>query len=135
MVILEKFKLKDIISFETRASQILPQSYDRVTVEGVIPASDCHLYGFDAYSTHAQIFRLVPEGTMEDDADSYNYLRLKTETGETLIVGLPWIDTNTIKVYHRLTAMFTVEDIAQEDIERIQLAISRHGYACSVKVS
>lgn len=134
MVILEKFKLKDVISFETHASSILPQDYERVTVIGVIPASDCHLYGYDAYSMHAQIFRLVPPGTMENNADSYDYLRLRTLNGETRIVGIPWINASTIKVFKKTTACFIVEDIAQEDIEKIQLSISRHGYSCQLEL-
>lgn len=135
MIILEKFKLKDVISFETHASTILPQDYERVTVVGIVPASDCHLYGFDAYSMHAQVFRLVPSGTMENNADSYDYLRLRTLNGETRIVGIPWINASTIKVYNQTTASFIVNDIAQEDIERIRLAISRYGYDCKLELS
>lgn len=135
MLILDKFRLKDIISFETHAPSILSQNFDRVTVEGIIPASDCQRYGFDAYTTHAQIYRLVPEGAMEDNAESYSYLRLKTMTGDDLIVGLPWIDKNTIKIYKSTTATFTIEDIAQEDIEQIRLSIARHGYHCTLKIS
>ena len=135
MVILEKFKLKDVISFETHASQVLPQDYERVTVIGVIPASDCHLYGFDAYAVHAQVFRLVPAGTMDNDPESYDYLRLRTLNGETRIVGIPWINASTIKVFKKTTASFIVEDIAQEDVNKIRLAIARHGYSCRVDLS
>lgn len=132
MVILDKFKLKDIVSFETYVGAILPNDYDHVKVMGVIPAEDCHRYGFDAYATHAQIYPLLPSGIAEDDPESYDYLRLQTQTGEQRIVGIPWINTSTIKIYKQTNASFKVMNVAQEDIERIMLAISRHGYSCSV---
>lgn len=133
-LILNKFKTGDTISFEVHASAILLQDYDNVKVMGEIPAELCDRFGFDAYATHAQIYRLVPEGTMEDDPESYSYLLLKTVNGQFRVIGLPWINTSTIRVHKATRAIFTVDNIAQEDINVIRDAIARHGYHVNLSI-
>ena len=134
-LILDKFSLNDVISFDLYVSAVLQQDYDYVTVEGLVKANQCHMYGVDAYSLHAQVFRLVPAGTMEDNPDKYLFLLVKHQNAEGRksaydVVGLPWINPETIRIHKQTTAIFEVPDIAQEDINLIRDTIARFGYKC-----
>lgn len=134
MLILNKFKINDIISFDLHVDSVLPQDYEHVKVKGVITAQIATLLGADVYATHAQIYRLLPAGVAPDNPEEYLYLQIETSDGQTRILGLPWINADTIKVYNTSTAIFTVTDIAQEDINNIRDVIARYGYHCTVKI-
>lgn len=134
-LILGKFRIGDTISFEVYAGSILSQDYDNVKVQAIIPAHLCDTFGYDVFATHAQIYRLIPEGRMEDNPRSYHYLLVENENGNTRVVGLPWINESTIRVFSQNVATFTVESIDQEDINRIADVIAQYGYSCSVKIN
>lgn len=134
MLILNKFQVGDVISFDVHVSGVLTQDYDNVTVKGLIPAESCDKYGYDVYALHAQIYRMIPQGTMEDNPDSYPYLLVKTLDEQWKVVGLPWINADTIRVHRQITAVFTVPNIAQEDINLIRDVINRYGYSCNVEL-
>lgn len=134
-LILGKFRIGDVISFEVYAGEILSQDYDNVKVQAIIPAHLCDTFGYDVFATHAQIYRLIPEGRMEDNPRSYHYLLVESENGNTRVVGLPWINESTIRVFHQNTATYTVHDVDQEDIHRIAEVIAQYGYHCTLKIN
>lgn len=134
MDILGKFKINDIISFDLHVSAIITQNYENVRVKGVIPASACRFYSMDPYATHAQVYRLIPAGTIQDDAESYSYLLVETADGQERVVGLPWINISTIRVHSMQTARFEVKNIALEDVVTIRDVINRYGYACTYTI-
>ena len=133
-LIYNKFKIGDVISFDVHVTGVLTQDYDNVRVQGIVPAKACANYGYDVYALHAQIFRMIPSGTMQDDPESYQYLLVETLDNQWKIVGLPWINQETIRVHTQTSAIFTVPNIAQEDINRIRDVINRHGYSCNVDI-
>lgn len=126
--ILGKMDIGDTVSFDLHVSSVLPQDYNLVKIEGVIPASLCDRFGADVYALHAQVYRLVPEGTMDNNPESYNYLLVKTQDKEYRVVGLPWINSDTIKIYKQNKVTFSVVNCAEEDITIIRDAIARRGY-------
>lgn len=134
MEILGGFRLGDEISFELKVSAILAQDYDHVIVKGVVPASSCDIFGLDAYATHEQVYPLLPEGSVANDADSYSYLLVENLQGQKRVVGLPWINESTIKIHRKQTAVFTVLDIKQEDVVKIRDVIARYGYNCTFSI-
>nr|DAT18065.1 MAG TPA: hypothetical protein [Caudoviricetes sp.] len=134
MAILGKFELDDTISFETYIEAVVQQSYNHVVAVGIVSAEDCALFGYDVYALHAQVYRYIPQGRMEDNPASYKYLVVKDVDGNKMAVGLPWIKEDTIKVFKTNTVTYTVEGIAQEDINRIRDVIARYGYHVSVNV-
>lgn len=134
-LILGKFRIGDTISFEVYAGSILSQDYDNVKVQAIIPAHLCDTFGYDVFALHSQIYRLIPDGRMEDNPRSYHYLLVESENGGTRIVGLPWINENTIRVFKQNVATFRVDNIDQEDINRIADVIAQYGYACTVKIN
>lgn len=130
--ILGKMDIGDTVSFDLHVSSVLPQDYSLVKIEGVIPANLCDKFGTDVYALHAQIYRLVPEGTMDNNPESYSYLLVKTQDKEYRVIGLPWINADTIKVYKQNKVTFGIINCAEEDIALIRNAIARRGYHVTI---
>lgn len=135
MTLLTKnLKVNDIVSFELHVSGIISQRYDYVKVAGIIPASFADRFGVDAYSLHAQVFRLLPEGIAQDDADSYEFLIIESDNKAITAIGLPWIKQDSITVHTSKTARFTVPNISTEDLDVIRSVIARYGYTCTAEI-
>lgn len=75
--ILGKMDIGDTVSFDLHVSSVLPQDYSLVKIEGVIPANLCDKFGTDVYALHAQVYRLVPEGTMDNNPNCILIFLLK----------------------------------------------------------
>lgn len=133
--ILGQMSIGDLVSFDLLVGSVVTQNYDRVKIAGVIPASHADKFGEDVYALHAQVFRLLPEGTVDDDPESYQYLVVEYDTGNTRIVGIPWINDKTIKVFTRTSATFKIEDLSQEDANDIRDYIARKGYHVTLTVT
>lgn len=127
-LILGKMKIGNIVSFELALSGIVKNRYENVKVVGIIPAYLADKFGEDVYTLHAQVYSALPPGTMPDNAESYQYLIVENPNKTTSVVGLPWIDVSTIRVFIRSETKFIIQDMAQEDIDQISRAISRLGY-------
>ena len=86
------------------------------------------MLGGDPYSKHAQVYPLLPTGTV-DDAASYTYLKLKLVSTEIAYIGLPWIREETIVATQRRRAVVKIEDVGPSDVNEIGLALSSNGYS------
>lgn len=131
--ILGKMELNDLVSFDLHVSSVLPQDYHLVRIKAIIPASVADKFGTDVYALHAQVYRLVPQGQIEDNPDAYYYLVVETQDKETRVVGIPWINKDTIRVFKQNKVTFSVVNCADEDIQSIRDAIARHGYHVKIK--
>lgn len=133
--ILGKIALGDTVSFDLHVASVVTQNYDNVKVTGIIPARFVDKFGEDAYALHAQVYRLLPPGTIEDDAESYEYIVVEDEGGNTRVIGIPWIDETTIKVHHRSEVVFKLVDMPQEDINQVRDYFARLGYIPTVTIN
>lgn len=132
--ILGRMNVGDVVSFDLHVEAMVTQSYHRVKVLAVIPAKFSDKFGEDVYTLHAQIYRLLPPGTIQDDPESYQYIVVELEDGQNRVVGLPWIKDDTIRVHDSSTVTFTVEDMPQEDINDVRDYFARKGYQVNVNV-
>lgn len=133
MLILDRFRIRDIISFDLRIGQVYPQDFNYVKVIAVIPAMVADRFGVDVYSLHAQVSRLLPEGSIAENADNYDYLVVELMDGTTRVVGLPWILPDSIRVHVSQKVAFVVTDIEDNHISQIRDVIARYGYHCVVE--
>lgn len=132
--LLSKMNIGNIVSFSLHVDSVITQNYEHVKIIGIFPADACDPYD-DVYATHAQVFRLLPEGLAEDDASSYPYLLVETELKERRVIGLPWIDYDTVRVHDRSLTSFSAYNMSQEDIEAVSDFFARRGYKPTIKTS
>jgi hypothetical protein len=72
-------------------TKLLPDIYSRVTVLGVVAHSlAAAMSGDDVDAIHSNIYSTLPSGTPKNATD-YDYLIVRTATGERKAVGVPWI--------------------------------------------
>lgn len=127
MNITDKFKLKDTISFNTRAPAILGTRFDRVKVLGVLDSQSAAQLGVDVVGMHRNIFPLLPQGT-PDDIDAQPYLKIQLPSGTITAISMAWMNLDTVTVFESTSAQFTVSDIGPADIERIVNILKANGY-------
>ncbi len=119
-------ELGSTVSFELHPSMLIAAGYTRAKVEGILGAADARRYA-DIDALHVQVYPTLPPGT-PNRADGYYYLKLKLISGESTIVGLPWIKDNTYQKVEAGTLRFIIQDVNQSDETIVREALAGLGY-------
>ncbi len=113
-------------NFEVFPIQILGNEFKNVTVLGVVHPSIAQNF-LDLEASHVQIYPYLPSGT-PDNARGYEYLMIRTVSGETTVLGLPWINAETITIVESGTLMVEIIDVTSQDIQRVSDALIANGF-------
>lgn len=127
---LETVQRGDQISFDVYPSAIIGQSYNGMQVMAFLDPETAAAFE-DIASLHAQVYPTLPGGT-PNDAYQYNYIRLKNASGQTVIVGEPWIVDATIEIDGTETWAFKVSNITPSQKTDIVNILASRGYAADV---
>lgn len=127
-LILGKFTLNSTITFQVYPSALYGDVFRNAVPTDVVSARGASKFGIDPEAEHAKVYPLLPSGTVEDNARSYNWLVLTLEDGTERVIGLPWIKADTIVVVNTVNATVLIPGIGTGDIEKIRLAISGAGF-------
>ncbi len=113
--------LGSIVSFELYPSLIIAPGYTRAKVEDILSFSSAMLFE-DVEAQHISVWPTLPSDVPKDPRSFY-YLKLKLISGESKIIGIPWIKDNTYVVDSSRNIRFTIPNIdpADESIIRAQL--------------
>lgn len=122
------FNIGDTISFQVYPSTLLGDQFKDVVVQSVVNADTARLLGFDYISMHANVFPTLPEGQVPDNPTQYNYLVVKMQSGQTQIVGLPWIDESTITSRVTSSVYLEVPGAGTTDVSNIVNALAANGF-------
>ena len=120
------FELNSVYSFNTVAPAILGLEFKRVTVLGVLSYSVANTF-INIETNHINIFPYLPTGTV-NDPKTYQYLLIKTETGENTVLALPWIDLDSVTQVTSQSLVLTVNNINNTDTTKIRDAMIMLGY-------
>jgi len=113
-------------SFTVYPSYILGTDFKNVVVLGVVNYEIASKYA-DIYALHAQVYPTLPEDT-PNNPESYDYLLIKTTTGNKTVVGLPWIKEETIAVVDSKTIQVLISQVSANDITAIRNALVQNGF-------
>ena len=113
-------------SFEVFPVQILGNDFKNVTVLGIVHPSIAQNF-LDIEASHIQVYPFLPDGT-PDDARGYEYVMLRTLSGETTVLGLPWINTDTIVNVESGTIVVEIVNVTSQDIQRVSDALIANGF-------
>lgn len=111
------------ISFEVYPSNILGSNFKDVKLEGVLNARLAASL-VDIYSLHANIYPQLPEGSVPDDPTAYSYIEVQHRSGETTVIGTPWIREDTLSLTGSRRYVLTFENITEQDFNHIRLALA-----------
>ena len=124
-----ELKNKGIYSFEVYAAPILGSSFANVTVLSSMTEEIARSSGFATAEMHAQVFPFLPaEANCPDDPTAYDYVLIKTLTGQKAFLGLPWIKASSIIQVDGQTLTMSSEGLTASDVTKIRAAMAQMGY-------
>lgn len=126
MATIQEIPIGTVISFEVYPSAQYGNNFKAVTLQAVFDANIARMLGFDVVSANQNVYQSLPPGTPVDPTQ-YNYFQIRFASGETQILGVPWIRAGTLSVHNgkRLTMVFDDFDETRKD--RILAAVKAQG--------
>lgn len=120
------FQNRKVYSFDVHPSAILGTGFKNVTVQAVLDYNSALNFG-DIDALHANVYRYLPSGTPNRPQD-FDYLLIRTDSGTTTVIGVPWIVEETIELVESLTMSVVIEGVGSADIERVRACLTQNGY-------
>lgn len=120
------FETNLVYSFDIHPRAYFDTDFNNVRVLGTVGSEIASKYA-DIYALHAQVYTTLPYGT-PNDPTAFNYLLIRTSTGSTTIVGIPWIKENTITLIESRTMLVTIDNISASDINKVRNALVQNGF-------
>jgi len=125
--ILDKMNIGDVATFDVYPAQLLGTQFRQCKVLAILDYDTCRALGFDPDALHVKVFATLPTGT-ENDPAKYQWLKLKLTSGETTVIGLPWIKPDTIQTTTTSTITVVYTNVAPEDMVKIRTMNANNGY-------
>jgi hypothetical protein len=73
------------------------------------------------------VYPSLPVGT-PNDPKQYNYIKITTTAGVSVVLGIPWINDSTVVLTETNTIVATITNVSQADIARINSCLVANGY-------
>lgn len=121
------FELDGVYNFNTLAPAILGADFKRVTVLAILNYTVATNY-INIESNHVNIYPYLPVGTV-NDPKTYQYLLIRTQTGENTVLALPWINISTVVKVTSKVISITVNDANVDDSVKIRDSLILLGYS------
>lgn len=83
-----------VYSFEVYPTAILGNNFNNLKLLSELDSDDANGH-IDPQAMHAKIYPTLPEGSL-DDYRAYTYYKFRTQSGETIVIGRPWINPATV---------------------------------------
>lgn len=122
---LPNFQIRQVYDFDVWPASIIGNNFKGVTVLALMD-NETASKEFDTQAAHIQVYPLVPG--MVNDPNGYDYVKIKTTSGVTTIVGLPWIKEDTVQLVESRTITVKVGNVSASDVPRIREALVQNGF-------
>lgn len=120
------FELDGVYNFSTLAPAILGADFKRVTVLAILNYKVAATY-INIESNHVNIYPYLPVGTV-NDPKTYQYILIKTQSGEDTVLALPWINLNTVVKVTSQSITVTIDKVTVDDTTKIRDSLILMGY-------
>lgn len=112
-------------TFQTYAPQYLG-NFTNVEVVALVGFTSTAIFGVDVVAKHRYIVSDVPG--LVDDPSKYNYVVIRKLDGTTDVLGVPWINQDTIEATSSVKAVVEVLDVSAGKLNDIKRALSSNGF-------
>lgn len=109
---------RKVYNFNVYPSLLLGSDFSGSTVLSILHHSDA-IRETDIFAQHAQIYPFLPAGT-PNDATGYDYVKLELPSGNKIILGIPWIDANSIVLISSQRVNVSLTGIVPTDVAKIK---------------
>lgn len=104
---------------------IIKDDFTNVKILGVVSYEDAE--GFGVAETHVKVYPTLPAGT-PNDYRAYNYLKLRFPNGKVDVIGLPWVEENSVRIFSTMDIVITIRNKGVEDIDTLRMILAANGY-------
>lgn len=108
------------VRFKTLAPSVLGASRDNALVVTPLDLDTAVLLA-DVKAIHSQVKNYIT--TLPQSAGSYNYVKLRYGDGSTEILGVPWIDVNSIEVITDRKLFITINNVSDTTEQTVRQAL------------
>lgn len=113
-------------SFDVYPSAVIGNDFKNVVVMGVLSYQAA--IGFsDINAVQATVFSSLPAGT-PDRPEDYEYLLLRTVSGQTTVLARQWINEATVVAVTNSKVIAVIEGAGSADLEEIRAALEQNGF-------
>lgn len=121
------FKIRGIYSFDVYPAALLGTNFKAVTILSIMDAGTANRE-IPIRELHAQIYPTLPSGT-PNDPYGYDYVKIQTTSGQITILGMAWINPNTVELLQSSVITAVISEVSAQDIMRIRNALIQNGYS------
>lgn len=105
-------------------TNIIKSTFRGVTVQGIVTADVAQQIS-DVKSLHKQVKPYITG--LPDGHDDYNYVIVKMDNGQRVVVGKPWIEATSITLSSRRAYTLILDDVEQDQVELIRQVLLARG--------
>ena len=113
------------VRFNTLAPNILGANRDNVTIVAADLDLDTAALLSDVKAKHNQVRNYIT--TLPQSAGSYSYVKLRYGNGQVEVLGVPWIDQNTIEVITDRKLTVEVGSVSDSTEQLVREALLQNG--------
>ena len=114
-----ELKNRNVYSFSVYPVALLGNDFTNVTVLVATLDEETARQTIDTYALHRQYYPFLPPDT-PDDPTAYDYVKIRTVSGETRIIGRAWINDSTIELVDKAPWIIELTDVSPSDLPRIR---------------
>lgn len=113
------------VRFNTLAPNVLGANRDNVTIVAADLDLDTAALLSDVKAKHNQVKNYLP--SLPQSAGSYSYVKLRYGNGAIEVLGVPWIDQNTIEVITDRKLVITISAVSDSTEQLVRQALLQNG--------
>jgi hypothetical protein len=121
------FELRKKYSFDVYPVALLGNDFKNCTILSIMD-HDQAVREIDTAALHVQFFPFLPDGT-PNRAQDYDYVKIKTLSGNTTILGMAWINLSTVVLVTSIQLRVTLDNVTTSDIAKLTNALSQNGFS------
>lgn len=122
------FQLRQVYDFDVYPSSLIGNNFKGVTILAIMDRQTANKE-VDVQALHIQIYPLLPANSVPNNPDGYDYVKIKTQSGETTVLGLPWIKEDTVKLVESRTIQVKIGGVSAADVPRVRDCLAQNGFS------
>lgn len=113
-------------NFDIYPTAILGSNFKNMKLLAILDADTTRLLNFDPNVMHIKVFPTLPPGSV-DDYLGYGYYKFRTETGQTVILGTPWVkDTSVVELSS--SHLWVKVTATAEQVNAVRASLTSNGF-------
>lgn len=115
------------ISFDVYPAMVYGSAFRNVVFNGTFSAKVAMQLNIDIAAIHSNVYSSLPS-TVPDDPTGYDYFSVTLQTGDDVVLGIPFMNANSLSITDGRKVTVYLDDVSNSDMERLNKALSSNGF-------